>query len=67
MNVEVVQLLFWVEELVVEKEFFQQSDDLESIKFGYEVMLVFLRVENIEFSDQVQSLKEEMKCIVSVY
>lgn len=67
MNVEVVQLSSRVEELAAEKEPFQQSDDSESIKLGYEVMLASLRVENTELSDQVQSLKEEMKCTVSAH
>ena len=67
MSVEVVQLSSRVEELAAEKEPFQQRDDSENIKLGYEVMLASLRVENTELSDQVQSLKEEMERTVSAH
>ena len=68
MNVEVVQLSSRVEELsAAENEPFQESDDTESIKLGYEVMLASLRVENTELNDQLQSLKEEMGRTVNAH
>jgi len=68
MSVEVVQLSSRVEELsAAENKPFQESDDTESIKLGYEVMLASLRVENTELNDQVQSLKEEMRRTVNAH
>ena len=60
MGVEVVQLSSRVETLSAERETFEKSEETESMKLGYEVMLASLRVENNELNDQVQSLKEEM-------
>lgn len=67
MGVEVVQLSSRVEELSAEREPFQEGEDTESIKLGYEVMLASLRVENTELNDQVQSLKEEMGRTVNAH
>lgn len=67
MSVEVVQLSSRVEELSAVKEPFQESDDTENIKLGYEVMLASLRVENTELHEQVQSLKEEMERTVNAH
>lgn len=60
MGVEVIQLSSRVEELSAERDPFQKSEDTESTKLGYEVMLASLRVENNDLNDQVQSLKDEM-------